>query len=68
MHDLRDQNILLQSLTRKKSNLLRIGTIDSAVAGLIPHVLSIFRSQYPDVEIHIVEDKTSKLRPKLKSG
>ncbi|WP_109078336.1 LysR family transcriptional regulator [Aggregatibacter kilianii] len=57
-----------QNLARRKSNHLRIGAIDSVVVGLVPHVLSAFCARYPDVDIHITEDKTSKLLPKLKSG
>ncbi|MNC36637.1 HTH-type transcriptional regulator CatM [compost metagenome] len=47
---------------------MRIGAIDSATINLVPHVLHIFRERWPEVDIQIVEDKSSKLLPKLKSG
>ncbi|XXD09257.1 LysR family transcriptional regulator [Klebsiella sp. R445] len=57
-----------QKLARQNSGLLRIGAIDSAAVSLIPLLIHIFREKWPDVEIQIMEDKTSKLLPKLKSG
>ena len=57
-----------QKLARQNSGRLRIGAIDSAAISLIPLLLYIFREKWPDVEVQIMEDKTSKLLPKLKSG
>lgn len=53
---------------RQNTERLRIGAIDSAAVTLIPHILHHFRAIWPQVEIHYIEEKTSKLIPKLKSG
>lgn len=47
---------------------LRIGAIDSAARGLIPALLNLFVPLHPHSDIHIIEDKTINLIPKLKSG
>lgn len=47
---------------------LRIGAIDSAARGLVPSLLNLFVPQHPLMDIHITEDKTINLIPKLKSG
>nr|WP_202404488.1 LysR family transcriptional regulator [Pantoea sp. Seng] len=47
---------------------LRIGAIDSAARGLVPALLNLFVPLYPTSDIHIIEDKTINLIPKLKSG
>lgn len=47
---------------------LRIGAIDTAARGLVPALLQLFLAQHPDTDIHIIEDKTVNLLPKLKSG
>ncbi|GKX56211.1 LysR family transcriptional regulator [Leminorella grimontii] len=57
-----------QKLGRQQGGRLRIGTIDSTAVSLIPPILHAFRSAHPDVDIQIVEDKTSRLLPKLQSG
>ncbi|WP_428944257.1 LysR family transcriptional regulator [Pantoea sp. FN060301] len=56
-----------KSLSAQKK-ILRIGAIDSAARGLIPKLLNAFIRQYPQADIHLTEDKTSSLIPKLKSG
>lgn len=48
--------------------ILRIGTIDSAAAGLLPQLLQDFRDASPDTVVQIVEDKTIRLIPKLLAG
>ncbi|KAA9001341.1 LysR family transcriptional regulator [Affinibrenneria salicis] len=66
-----DADALLQKfqrLGRQHSGYLRLGAIDSAAVGLIPHILHAFRDVCPNVEIQIVEDKSSRLLPKLLSG
>lgn len=55
-------NIALQ---KKK---LRIGAIDSAARGLLPKLLNLFVSAFPDADIHITEDKSHSLIPRLTSG
>lgn len=47
---------------------LRIGAIDSAARGLVPALLNLFVPLHPTSDIHIIEDKTINLIPKLKSG
>lgn len=47
---------------------LRIGAIDSAARGLVPALLNLFVPLHPLSDIHIIEDKTLHLIPKLKSG
>ncbi|XXD09656.1 LysR family transcriptional regulator [Klebsiella sp. R445] len=46
----------------------RIGAIDSAAHGLVPALLNRFLPKHPTSDIHIIEDKTINLLPKLKSG
>lgn len=57
-----------QTLARLNTGKLRIGAIDSASINLIPHVLHHFREQWPAVDISFIEDKSSRLLPKLKTG
>ncbi|MEN4981347.1 LysR substrate-binding domain-containing protein, partial [Erwinia billingiae] len=47
---------------------LRIGAIDSAARGLLPELIHLFVRQFPDADIHITEDKTHSLIPRLLSG
>ena len=47
---------------------LRIGAIDSAARGLLPELLNLFVRQYPEADIHITEDKSHSLIPRLISG
>jgi DNA-binding transcriptional LysR family regulator len=51
-----------------RADVLRIGAIDSAAAGLVPMLLHDFRQQCPDVSTQLSEDKTIRLIPKLLSG
>ena len=53
---------------RRCSQVLRIGAIDTAAAGLIPDLLYDFRRHHAGVTIQLVEDKTIRLLPKLLSG
>lgn len=56
------KNVLPQKRT------LRIGAIDSAARGLLPELLNLFVRQFPDADIHITEDKSHNLIPRLISG
>ncbi|MGC0885325.1 LysR family transcriptional regulator [Pantoea agglomerans] len=47
---------------------LRIGAIDSAARGLLPELIHLFVRRFPDADIHITEDKTHSLIPRLLSG
>ncbi|NIF22167.1 LysR family transcriptional regulator [Candidatus Pantoea multigeneris] len=53
---------------RGERKTLRIGVIDSAARGLLPGLLNLFVREYPDADIHLTEDKTSNLIPRLRSG
>lgn len=53
---------------RDKASLLRLGVIDSAAVGLVPALLHDFREIAPDVVVQVLEDKTSRLLPRLLSG
>jgi DNA-binding transcriptional LysR family regulator len=53
---------------RKQAAAVRVGAIDSAAAGLLPMLLHDFRKQRPDVTVRLVEDKTTRLLPRLLSG
>lgn len=64
-----DQTLLrFQKMARQHSGQLRIGAIDSAAISLVPHLLPYFRAQRPGVAVQLIEDKTARLIPKLKSG
>ncbi|WP_380178528.1 LysR family transcriptional regulator [Kalamiella sp. sgz302252] len=51
-----------------KKTTLRIGAIDSAARGLLPQLLHRFRDICPEADVHLTEDKTTALIPRLKSG
>ncbi|WP_243077536.1 LysR family transcriptional regulator [Pantoea sp. MQR6] len=57
-----------RAANKRGRKILRIGAIDSAAQGLIPHLLNHFMQIYPDTDIHLSEDKTVNLIPRLKSG
>jgi DNA-binding transcriptional LysR family regulator len=57
-----------QERGRKRVRALRIGAIDTAAAGLVPMLLHDFRKSHPDVIVHLLEDKTIRLLPRLLSG
>lgn len=50
---------------RRRSQVLRVGAIDTAAAGLLPEILHGFRKHRPNVTVHLIEDKTVHLLPKL---
>lgn len=50
------------------ATILRIGTIDSAAAGLVPQLLHDFRELAPEIVTQLVEDKSIRLVPKLLAG
>ncbi|MGP4128481.1 LysR family substrate-binding domain-containing protein [Pantoea tagorei] len=54
--------------TSSQKRTLRIGAIDSAARGLLPELINLFVRQFPDADIHITEDKTHSLIPRLLSG
>ena len=50
------------------SRKLRVGAIDSAAAGLLPELLRDFRAEHPEILVQLLEEKTIRLLPKLRSG
>lgn len=50
------------------AQVLRIGAIDSAAAGLMPQLLPHLRDAYPEIEVELLEQKTIRLLPRLLSG
>ena len=60
--------IRFRKITVSQKRTLRIGAIDSAARGLLPKLLNLFVSQFPETDIHIIEDKTHSLIPRLISG
>lgn len=53
---------------RNQAVTLRMGAIDSAAVGLVPMLLHDFRERRPDIAVQLLEDKTSRLLPRLQSG
>jgi DNA-binding transcriptional LysR family regulator len=53
---------------RRRSHTFTVGAIDTAAAGLIPELLRHFRGHHPETTVHLVEDKTVRLLPRLLSG
>jgi DNA-binding transcriptional LysR family regulator len=53
---------------RRRSRVLKVGTIDTAAAALLPDLLHDFRKHHPNVTIELVEDKTVRLLPRVLSG
>jgi DNA-binding transcriptional LysR family regulator len=58
----------LRESSSKQSVTLRLGSIDSAAVGLVPRLLHDFRTQRPDVEVRLFENKSIRLIPMLISG
>ncbi len=59
---------VVQEAARSEENLLRIGALDSAAAGLLPEVMFTFRQQHPDVRIQLMEATTSRQLQGLVTG
>lgn len=53
---------------RDRAAVLRLGVIDSAAVGLVPSLLHDFREVAPDVTVQVMEDKTTRLLPRVLSG
>jgi DNA-binding transcriptional LysR family regulator len=58
----------IRQLGRGRAAMLRVGAIDSAAAGLVPLLLHDFRLRRPEITVHLIEDKTIRLIPRLLSG
>lgn len=58
----------LRGLRKMDAPVLKVGAIDSAAAGLMPHLLQILRAEHPEIDVQLVEQKTIHLLPKLLSG
>lgn len=57
-----------RSVRRAQAPVLKVGAIDSAAAGLMPQLLQLIRDAHPEIEVHLTEQKTIHLLPKLLSG
>jgi DNA-binding transcriptional LysR family regulator len=57
-----------QARSRDRGRALRMGAIDTASAGLLPALMHDLRERCPDLTLHLVEDKTARLLPRLVSG
>lgn len=57
-----------REVRQSKTAAIKVGAIDSAAAGLMPQLLQLVRTEAPELEIQIVEQKTIHLLPKLLSG
>lgn len=57
-----------QNLGKQTAQVLRLGTIDSAAAGLVPQLLHDLHEADPGIRVQLVEDRTIRLLPKLLSG
>ena len=53
---------------RRSRDLIRVGAIDTAAAGLVPSLLRDFRELHAAAAVQLVEDKTIRLVPKILSG
>lgn len=51
-----------------QSEVLRIGVIDSAAAGLMPQLLPHLSAGHPDIAIEMLEQKTIRLLPRILTG
>ncbi len=58
----------LRGLRKRETPVLKVGAIDSAAAGLLPQLLQHLRAAHPAIEVHLVEQKTIRLLPRLLSG
>lgn len=58
----------IRTRARAEAAALRIGAVDSAAAGLVPLLLRDFRRLRPRVQVHLLEEKTIRLLPRLASG
>lgn len=54
--------------TQSATNVLRIGAIDSAAAGLMPQLLPHLREAHPAIDVELLEQKTIRILPRLLSG
>lgn len=51
-----------------QSEVLRIGVIDSAAAGLMPQLLPHLNARHPDIAVEMLEQKTIRLLPRVLTG
>ncbi len=58
----------VRNVRKAESPVLKVGAIDSAAAGLMPQLLKLVRTEQPDLDIQLIEQKTIHLLPKLLSG
>jgi DNA-binding transcriptional LysR family regulator len=58
----------VRARARSEAGIIRVGAIDSASAGLIPLLLHDFRRRCPEVVVQLLEEKSIRLLPRLRSG
>ena len=58
----------LREKHRERSEVLRVGAIDSVAAGLLSQLLQDFKREHPGTDIELLEQKTIRLLPKLLTG
>lgn len=58
----------VQDAARKAGDVLRIGALDTAAAGMLPEVLVGFRKTFPAIEIQLTESTTSRQLQGLVTG
>jgi DNA-binding transcriptional LysR family regulator len=59
---------LVREVAGPASQILRIGAIDSAAAGLLPALLYDFHARYPAIDTRLVESKSAQILPMLAAG
>lgn len=57
-----------RGLGRKGRQVLRLGAMDSAASGLVPGLLQDIARLHPEIRVQLVEDRSSRLIPKLLAG
>ncbi|MFD2176249.1 LysR family transcriptional regulator [Veronia pacifica] len=63
-----DFNADLKAAASGESGIIRIASVPSVAAKLIPNVLAEFTSMYPDVQVSLVDDNAAGVETKLLTG
>jgi DNA-binding transcriptional LysR family regulator len=64
--DVRDLKSIASNET--PSGELRLGTVQTVLAGLLPDILRRMRERYPQIEVHIARGGSGELYPRVLSG
>lgn len=57
-----------RKLSRSSGQVLRLGAIDSAAAGIVPRLLHDLQEVDPTIRVQLLEDRTIRMVPKLLAG